>query len=351
MDLQTRIIMVQLFYSNGFSASAALRCFKTKNKLVHDPFTIKSVANLIKKFEKFGVVTDLPKTGRPGVSNELIQLVKETNEIGTRASASGCFSSVQISRASGIPQSTVLKVLHQKLLMRPYHLKTLHKLHDNDYAPRIHFADWFLDQEDPQFSKRVLWSDEAHFYLDGYVCSNQCVIWDSTNPHKFRERPLHPLKVTVWCAFNSNFILPPYFIDSPTTVNQYVYADIINNHLMPHIQGQNDIIFMQDGATAHTANSVKALLLEKFGEHNVISRGFTHSWPSRSPDLNPCDYFLWGFLKSRVFRNSPRTLEDLKMAISHEINQLTPELLGRSIENIYDRLLCVIGEQGGHIEQ
>jgi hypothetical protein len=47
--------------------------------------------------------------------------------------------------------------------------------------------------------------------------------------------------------------------------------------------------FMQDGATAHTATYSKNVLNEVF-EKRLISRGL---WPARSPDLNPCDFYLW----------------------------------------------------------
>ena len=44
-------------------------------------------------------------------------------------------------------------------------------------------------------------------------------------------------------------------------------------------------------------------------------------WPPRSPDLNPCDYYLWGFLKARVYNPLPKTLDDLKANIEREIKK------------------------------
>ena len=35
---------------------------------------------------------------------------------------------------------------------------------------------------------------------------------------------------------------------------------------------------------------------------------------TRSPDLNPCDFFLWGYLKSKVYSNRPQSIEELKDA-------------------------------------
>jgi inhibitor of nuclear factor kappa-B kinase subunit alpha len=56
--------------------------------------------------------------------------------------------------------------------------------------------------------------------------------------------------------------------------------------------------FMQDSATAHTATYSIDVLSEVF-EDRLISRRL---WPARSPDLNPCDFYLWGNLKDSVFK-------------------------------------------------
>jgi hypothetical protein len=45
------------------------------------------------------------------------------------------------------------------------------------------------------------------------------------------------------------------------------------------------------------------------GEDRIISKDL---WPPRSPDLNPCDFYLWGRLKSVVHTNNTYDLEALK---------------------------------------
>jgi hypothetical protein len=39
---------------------------------------------------------------------------------------------------------------------------------------------------------------------------------------------------------------------------------------------------------------------------SIVGRGL---WPPRSPDLTLPDFFLWGFLKERVYSNNPRSME------------------------------------------
>jgi hypothetical protein len=55
--------------------------------------------------------------------------------------------------------------------------------------------------------------------------------------------------------------------------------------------------FIQDGATAHTANYSINILNEVF-EDRLISCRF---WPARSPNLNLCDLNLWGNIKDKAY--------------------------------------------------
>ncbi|GFW74972.1 uncharacterized protein TNCV_2678401 [Trichonephila clavipes] len=49
---------------------------------------------------------------------------------------------------------------------------------------------------------------------------------------------------------------------------------------------------MQDGATSHTANPVKAFLIQTFGEDRIVSRRWRYPWPPRLPDLTPADFWF-----------------------------------------------------------
>ncbi|GFW33723.1 hypothetical protein TNCV_4051721 [Trichonephila clavipes] len=49
--------------------------------------------------------------------------------------------------------------------------------------------------------------DEAHFWLNGYVNKQNCRICSEANPQVYVETPLHPEKLTVWCALWAGGIL------------------------------------------------------------------------------------------------------------------------------------------------
>ncbi|GFX05092.1 hypothetical protein TNCV_4460371 [Trichonephila clavipes] len=71
------------------------------------------------------------------------------------------------------------------------------------------------------FHKRILFSDEAHFWLNGYVNKQNCRIWSEANPQVYVETPLHPEKLTVWCALWAGGIIGPYFFKNDEGPQRY----------------------------------------------------------------------------------------------------------------------------------
>ncbi|GFU51906.1 hypothetical protein TNCV_3734121 [Trichonephila clavipes] len=67
--------------------------------------------------------------------------------------------------------------------------------------------------------------DEAHFWLNGYVNKQNCRIWSEANPQVYVETPLHPEKLTVWCALWAGGIIGPYFFKNDEGHNVTVNGD------------------------------------------------------------------------------------------------------------------------------
>ncbi|GFX02990.1 transposable element Tc3 transposase [Trichonephila clavipes] len=161
------------------------------------------------------------------------------------------------------------------------------------------------------FHKRILFSDEAHFWLSDYVNKQNCRIWSEANPQVYVETPLHPEKLTVWCA---------------------------------------ELWFLQDGATCHTARATIDLLKDTFGDR-LISRFGPVNWPPRSCDLIPLDYFLWGYVKSLVYADKPQTLDHLEDNIRRVIADIRPQMLEEVIENWTSRLDYIRASRGSHMPE
>jgi hypothetical protein len=64
--------------------------------------------------------------------------------------------------------------------------------------------------------------------------------------------------------------------------------------------------------------------------NRIISSGI---WPARSPELHPCDFYFWGYLKGRVYHNNPRREEGQKENIRRGIANISPEHIERVNQN------------------
>ncbi|GFX12987.1 transposable element Tc3 transposase [Trichonephila clavipes] len=177
-------------------------------------------------------------------------------------------------------------------------------IHQNDHQARRRFVEWAKNEIAvvPDFHKRIFFSDEAHFWLNGYVNKQNCRIWSEANPQVYVETPLHPEKlIELW--------------------------------------------FQQDGATCHTARATIHLLKDTFGDR-LISRFGPVNWPPRSCDLTPLDYFLWGYVKSLVYADKPQTLDHLEDNIRRVIADIRPQMLEKVIENWTSRLDYIRASHG-----
>jgi len=73
------------------------------------------------------------------------------------------------------------------------------------------------------------------------------------------------------------------------------------------------------------------------------------AWPARSPDLTVPDFFLWEFLKDRVFRRCIVTTQELKQAIVDEVAAVDEDLRRRVFGNFPTRLQQCIDINVGNL--
>jgi hypothetical protein len=126
----------------------------------------------------------------------------------------------------------------------------------------------------------------------------------------------------VWSGMANFGVTGPYFFEDkdqhPVTVTLAQYVEMLQNFITPELSHHgtelSTIWFQQDGTTAHTVRASFQVIPEMFPDH-VMSLRSEHAWPVLSPDLSACDYFLWGYLKTKVYTTRPRTIDELKIAI------------------------------------
>ena len=65
-----------------------------------------------------------------------------------------------------------------------------------DDLKRRNFSNWALSklEENKEFYQKIIFSNEAHFWLNGFVNKQNIRYWSAKNPNVLLETPLHPQK-------------------------------------------------------------------------------------------------------------------------------------------------------------
>ncbi|GFX53072.1 heat shock 70kDa protein 8 [Trichonephila clavipes] len=141
--------------------------------------------------------------------------------------------------------------------------------------------------------------------------------------------------------------LPQQLLDNVVQINGDRYRAMITNFFIPELNNHDvrELWFQQDGATCHTARATIDFLKDTFGDR-LISRFGSVNWLPRSCDLNPLDFFLWGYVKSLVYADKPQTLDHLEDNIRRVIADIRPQMLEKVIENWTSRLDYIGASRG-----
>lgn len=338
-------------YFRTNSIITAQRKFKTHFNTLYAP-SRKVILRCAQNFRKTGSI-HLKKKGsiRSTRTPQNIEKVQEVMERSPHKSIR------RLSQEVGVSTSSTYRMLTLDLKLYPYKMQVTQQLKEKDKAARLEFAQWFVKKcdDNDEFLSLLITSDEAHFSLSGYVNRQNCRFWATDNPKEVFEKPLHSPRVTVWCALTSNEIIGPYFFEddegNAVTVNGKRYCALLRRYFIPKLKRKNLIHsawFQQDGATCHTSKDSMALLREQFSGR-LVSRWGDVSWPPRSPDLTPLDFFLWGYLKSKVYESNPKSVIDLKKNITAEIRAISPAIISKTFDNMKKRMKECIVQNGNFL--
>jgi hypothetical protein len=100
---------------------------------------------------------------------------------------------------------------------------------------------------------------------------------------------------------------------------------------------QPTVIFQQDGAPPHWGRIVRDYLDATF-PNRWLGRNGPLAWPPRSPDIAPLDFFLWGYVKDKVYATKVTGVEDQKTRIRDVITIINTGMLARTWEELEFRL-------------
>jgi hypothetical protein len=274
---------------------------------------------------------------------DLLALTNHNPHISSRAAAAEV----------GLSQSTVLRIWRRHKY-HPYRIHLHQAMRECDHDRRIEFCVFMqeLIADNPGFLAHVLWSDESTFHRDGTVNRHNMHYWSQENPHWLRQdRHQVRWKVNVWAGIVGDTVIGPYFLDGALTGQRYLQFltdDLLDAVPLAMRRGEG-LWFQQDGAPPHYLRAVRDWLDARF-PGRWIGRGGPLAWPPRSPDLTPLDFFLWGYIKGRVYQTAPANAEELKERIRDAMAAITPRMLRDVRRNLTQRFADCLTADGRHFE-
>jgi hypothetical protein len=260
----------------------------------------------------------------------------------------------RIANLEGMPSRGSIQRILKEAKFHPYVLQVHQCLSEKDKQKRVVHAQaqLILMAENPNFLSNLLFSDEAHFYQHGMVNRHNCRHWAQSNPAWIHEEPLHSPRVTVWAAIGCQGVVGPIFFEE--NVNGANYLQLLQEKFLPTIRqwpSFGSLVFMQDGAPPHWSVAVRNFLSANFF-NRWMGRGSQNlPWPPYSPDLTPCDFFLWGWVKSRVYAHPVTNLEELRGRIRTVFAELPQEMIDRAMQAYKKRLEHCIDVKGASVEE
>lgn len=296
------------------------------------------------------VVPSRPDAGRPRTTRtpEMEENVLDIFDITPEASCR------QVGNLIGVGRNHIGRILAEAG-RHPYHFTRVQGLLPEDYAKRTQFCRWLIEKadEDSNFLSHVLWTDESIFTRNGFGNIHNMHHWATQNPHViFPCKHQHRFSINVWVGILNDRVIGPIML--PNRINgrdflRFLAGDIEDELDNLPLNLLRNLWFQLDGAPPHYSADVRDWLNHNFPDR-WIERGGPVAWPPRSPDLNPLDFFLWGFLKERAYANPLNTQAELEQRIVDAVGDITPNLLQRVKGNLIRRAEACINNGGRNFE-
>jgi len=304
----------------------------------------------VKRFQAQGSLEDRPRAGRPrtATARRVVEAVRARIRRNPRLSEAKAAPELGISRRS------FGRIVKDRLGMRPYKHVARQQLTALQKAKRLERCKTLLRFLKSGRHLVTVWSDEKLFGVDAvWNRQNDRVIAPNIQAANERGRIVHKSNfcksVMVWGGITANGKTPLIFIDEGVKINAEIYKKkVLEDVLVPwagrHF-GNRRWVLQQDGAPAHTANSVQT-----WCQRNLSAFIPKQMWPPSSPDLNPMDFSVWAVMEAKACSKSHSNIKSLKAALQKAWDEIDVDYLRKTVEAVPCRLRECIKAKGDTFE-
>lgn len=228
----------------------------------------------------------------------------------------------------------------------PKDLNFLQKRHREQVASDM------LDRcnSDSTFMERIITGDETWVYEYDMQTSQQSSEWVAKNEPKPKKprQSRSKMKVMLIVFFDIRGVVHYEFVPEGQTVNKEYYLGVMKRlrerirKKRPNLWANNSWILHDDNAPSHRATIVTDFLAKN--STNVLQQ------PPYSPDLAPCDFFLFPKLKLPLRGTRFESIEAIKQNSARELKSIPESAYKKCFDNWKCRWHRCIGANGAYFE-
>jgi len=294
-------------------------------------------------------VGDDPKSGRPSTAKtqenveKVARIVRGDRRLSIRA----------ISELTNINKESVRQILHDDLGMKKVCAKVVPKiLTPEQKEHRVNCCADTLEniENDPDFFQNVITCDETWIFQYDPETKRQSMHWKSPqSPRKKKARmSKSKFKAMMIVFFDIRGVIYIDWVPEGQTVNQVYYKNVLTTlrervrRRRPDMWKNASWILHHDNAPAHNALSVKRYL----AKNNIP----VMEHPPYSPDLAPCDFFLFPKIKSALKGTRFESVDAVKAKATQLLNSITQDDLQHCFQQWKIRMERCRDRGGDYIE-
>ena len=143
--------------------------------------------------------------------------------------------------------------------------------------------------------------------------------------------------------------MPPHWFEKGLRLGTKAYLEVMKNMVKPWTDENYpdcEYEWQQDSAPAHKSKVTQAWCmanLKNFWPWTI--------WPPSSPDLNPCDYGIWGNVERKAYARPHPSVDAMKADVDEEWANMSEDFIRRTCSAFRPRLELMLEAQGGHFER
>ena len=293
-------------------------------------------------------ISDHVKTGRPRTARTdanatlVLNLILEDRHLTIE----------QIHHETQLSTGSIHKILHKDLGLSRIAAKFVPKILSEEQKTRCLAISqqWLEDiEQDDTVLDRIITGDKSWVWCYDPETKQQSSQWlrkgiDQCPKKCLRGKSRKKVLLTVF--FDSSGIVHKEYATSTVTTETYIETLMnLRNSIRlnrPQLWTHHNWILLDDNASAHTSYDTMEF------HHQVLTNRGPH--PPYSPDLAPCDFFLFPRMKARMHGINYETIDRLKQAVQDSLDKFTQEDFKQCFANLQHRWECCVEADGSYFE-